>query len=100
MLTDMERLPLYYPEDAELYLRGGYLPNGSMLAAVFNLGFDPLEELPLCVKAPIASVKILGADGKQRRCSFVTEGKKITVHTPLQPLEPIVLILHGSGSET
>lgn len=100
MLTDMGRLPLYYPEDAEIYLRGGELPDGTMLAAVFNLGFDPLEELPLWVEDSIASVEILGTDGKRSRCSFVTEGKRITVHTPLQPLEPIVLILDRKGSET
>ncbi len=93
MLKDMDQLPLYYPGDAELYLRAGTLPDGRILVAAFNLGFDPLDELPLHVEANISSVEILDENGILKRCHFVAENNNVVINTPIQTLEPIVLIL-------
>lgn len=88
-----EHLPLYYPEDAEIYLRAGYLPNGEMLAALFNIGFDPLEEIPLVVNRKVESVWTLDADGERRACEFTQDGENLTVHTPLEAVTVKVLII-------
>ena len=37
ILSKNDLLPLYYPEDAELYLRAGRLSDGRLFAAAFNL---------------------------------------------------------------
>lgn len=93
MLKGMNSLPLYYPGDAELYLRAGTMPDGKLFVAVFNLGFDPLDALPLCVEESIASVELLGADGAWHPCDFAAENDKIVINTPIQTLEPVVLLL-------
>lgn len=88
-----EHLPLYYPEDAEIYLRAGNLPNGEMLAALFNIGFDPLDEIPLVIDRKVQSVSWLEANGDLRACTFTQEGETLTVHTPLEAVTVKVLIV-------
>jgi len=98
-------LPVYYPEDAEIYLKAAKLPDGSMLVAVFNIGFDPLEELPLVTDAEVCGVaracKIekLMSDGTFEECRFTSmktedgSGERITVNTEVRTLEPLILII-------
>lgn len=40
-------LPIYCFGDDELCLRAGYLNDGSMPAAIYNLGIDPAEKINL-----------------------------------------------------
>ena len=98
ILEDMNQLPLYYPGDAELYLRAGTLPDGKYFVTVFNLGFDPLDELPLNTKESIASVKLLGANGEWKLCDFKQKADEIVIDTPVYTLEPVVLLLDAAQS--
>ena len=93
MLQSIDRLPVYYPEDAEIYMRAGYTSDGKLFVTVFNLGFDVLEELPLFVEGNVCSVEILCADGSQKNCNFVTENNNIIIKTEVKVLDPVVLII-------
>ena len=44
ILSKNDHIPVYYPEDAELYLRAGRLPTGEIMAAAFNLSHDALAK--------------------------------------------------------
>ena len=93
MLQSIDRLPVYYPEDAEIYMRAGYTSDGKLFVTVFNLGFDVLDELPLFVEGNVCSVEILCADGSQKNCDFATENNNIIIKTEVKVLDPIVLII-------
>jgi hypothetical protein len=55
LLSEAGALPIYLPSENELCLRAGYLDDGRMLAAIFNLGYDPEEETALYLeKEPTA----------------------------------------------
>jgi hypothetical protein len=86
-------LPLYYPEDAELYLRAGRLSDGRLFAAAFNLSQDMLEGLPLVVKNKVIGVEMLDENGALTPVSFEENGELITVRESVLPLTPIVLVL-------
>ncbi len=106
ILSDAGCLPVYYPEDAEMYLRAGKTADGTRIVVAFNLGFDQLEELPLVFAAsekPINKVERLMPDGSRAVCSFrecsydsVPEGSAcIAVEVPAFTLDPVVLFING-----
>ena len=105
ILKEAGCLPVYYPEDAEIYLKAARLPGGKLLVAVFNIGFDVLEELPLitdaedCGIAKVKKIEKLMPDGTLSNCAFETcgtadgDGELIKVKTHTQTLEPLILVL-------
>ena len=94
ILEKNDLLPLYYPEDAELYLRAGKLTDGRLFAAAFNLSHDVLEDLPLVVKHNVKSVEMLNENGELVPVEFDVDGDKITVKETVLSMNPIVLILN------
>ena len=93
LLKRAGQLPIYYPEDAEIYLRAAECEDGSLFTAVFNIGLDPLEEIPLTVDRKITRAEYLTADGERKDCSFRTEGDTIILNLPAFTLEPVILFL-------
>ncbi len=94
LLKSINQLPLYYPEDAEIYLRAGYIGDGKILAVLFNLGFDTLEEVPMVIEGSVDSVMNLEPDGTFKACDFVVQNNNLTIDTELKPLEPKALIIN------
>ncbi len=93
LLRRVGQLPVYYPEDAEVYFRAALCEDGSLFCALFNIGMDALEEIPLTVDRPVASVEQLMPDGSRAACEFASDGRTITVKTPAFPLDPVILFL-------
>lgn len=93
LLDEVNCLPVYYPGDAEMYLKAALCPNGEQLVALFNLGLDPLEDVELAVKKPVAAVEQLCADGTRRAVPFEKTQEGIVVNTPVNTLNPVVLFL-------
>ncbi len=93
ILSKNNLLPLYYPEDAELYLRAGSLPNGEIFAAAFNLSQDGLDELPLVVKGEVKRVEKLDENGERVACDFETADGITYVKESVAAMEPIVLFV-------
>lgn len=93
LLKRYGELPLYYPGDAEVYLRVAYRPDGSLFCGFFNIGLDPLDEIELICERPVSAVQCLSPDGKSVDCPFTQEGDALTVHTPAYTLNPVILFL-------
>ena len=93
MLKGINQLPLYYPGDAEIYLRAGTMSDGKIFVTAVNLGFDPLEEFPLNVEEKISAVEVLSANGRWEPCDFTTEKEQTVLKTDVRPLDPVVLLL-------
>lgn len=86
-------LPIYYPEDGEVYLRAGRLKNGERMAVFFNLGFDALEDIPLTVTEAVSSVEYLRSDGARESVPFTVEGNTVRIGMEARTLLPVVLFL-------
>lgn len=93
ILKDTNNLPVYYTEDAEVYLKTATMPDGSEFVAFFNIGFDPLEEIPLACDKEIREVSMLQPDGTISPCSFTASCNQIIVDTPAYTLNPVILFL-------
>lgn len=86
-------LPVCYTEDADVYVRAGYLKNGEMLCAVFNLSLDVLEDIPLYCRDKVNKVEMLNPDGSRSAVAFDVNGNIIRVKKEAGVLDPVVLFL-------
>jgi hypothetical protein len=93
ILSKRDNLPIYYPEDADLYLRAGRLPSGEIMAVAFDLSQDPLDELPLVIKDKVTRIERLNERGERVPCSFETKDGVTYVKEPVFMLDPIVLFI-------
>ena len=76
----------YYPGDAEVYLKVRQFADGRYLLAFFNLGHDPLENLPLRSPFRVTKVEMLTPAGAWEPVAW-QDG---CIQTPLLPAEPKV----------
>lgn len=93
ILNRRDNLPVYYPEDVELYLRAGRLPSGEIMAVAFDLSQDALDEIPLVIKGDVTSIERLGELGERVPCDFDVRDGVTYIKEPLAAMEPIVLFI-------
>ena len=93
LLRESGNLPIYYPDDAEVYLKAAKTADGKQFVAFFNIGLDNLDEVTLVSEKAVSSVKMLTAGGEFVEVAFDVQDGKITVHTPAYILNPVILIL-------
>lgn len=84
-------LPVYYPDDAEVYMKAAEMPDGSTLCAIFPIGLDGLEDFCLCTEKMVMGVECLHSDGKFYPLEFEDTEKGIKVFHSASVLEPIIL---------
>ena len=93
ILSRRDHIPIYYPDDAEVYTRAAFTDNGEFFVALFNLSFDELTEIPLVCKQKITSVEMLSENGERIPLDFEYTGELITVKREVAPISPIVLFI-------
>ncbi|MBR6604040.1 MAG: hypothetical protein IKK94_08505 [Clostridia bacterium] len=93
LLSEWGELPIYYPEDAEVYLKAADMPDGTLFCAFINLGLDELETIPLCCEKEVSKVEMLDSDGKKIKCDFTEDGNIINVQKSAKALEPVILFI-------
>ncbi|MBR5444866.1 MAG: hypothetical protein IKV57_02010 [Clostridia bacterium] len=94
MMKMAGELPVYYPEDAEVYLRAADMADGRLFCAVFNIGLDPIDVLTLAAEKPVTKIEKLMPDGSFREIGFTKDENGIlTLDTPAGVLDPVILIL-------
>jgi hypothetical protein len=93
MMRESGNLPIYYPEDAEVYMKSGYLGD-KIFCAFVNIGLDNLDEITLVCEKPVTKISKINSDGTYSECGFsVDENGKITVNTAAPILEPALLVI-------
>ena len=69
-------LPLYYTGDVDMYMRGGFLPDNSMIGVLFNLGTDQLESVELFIDRKFSKVEYLTPEGRWNELSYRSVAEK------------------------
>jgi len=94
LLSRAGALPLYCVGDEEICLRAGYLPDGGILAAVYQLGIDPTEDLTLYLEKEPSSITMIMPNGSETPVAFTALGNsRYTLHTRVEMLYPLVLMI-------
>lgn len=92
VMTEAGVLPIYCKGDDELCLQAGYLSDGSLLAAIYNLGIDPTERLTLCLENEPHSVKKMTGDGTFADVSFSRIGSSVyELDCSAEAMMPVIL---------
>ena len=73
--------------------RYGYCSDGTMIAALVNYGYDPLESLEFTVKNCPRQIAVLQGDGTWKDVAFTVNGKTVTLEYPLNCAEFIIMKL-------
>ncbi|MBR2950377.1 MAG: hypothetical protein IKC46_10995 [Lachnospiraceae bacterium] len=95
LLKESGNLPVYYPEDNEVYLRAADMPDGGLFVEVMTLGIDPLDEIVLCADREIKCVQRLMPDGSRKDCTYFKEAGGIRIEESAPMLEPVILFLYS-----
>lgn len=93
ILTDLDALPVYYPEDAEVLMKAAEMEDGRMLCAVLNMTLDMLPDFPLVIRKDVKSIKRLCADGSYESVAFTKNGDLYTLDLTVGIFDPLILIL-------
>ena len=87
-------LPVYVPGDDEVCFRAGYLADGALLAAVFEMGVDPMEEIPLYLEKEPRSVSMILPDGSEQIVEFEKTGEDMySVKARAENMYPVFLLI-------
>lgn len=98
ILKRFDAVPIYYPNDEEVYLRAAETADGNLFAAVFNIGLDPIEKLELVCADEIDEIYIMLPDGSRKPIEFTFTNGRYVLACPCLTLEPVVLFLNKKKS--
>jgi hypothetical protein len=93
LLAETGHLPVYYPDDSEVYLKAANMSDGSLFVAFFNISLDPIDEITLVTERKVNVIEALCPDGSYRSINFRADDNKLTLDTRAEILTPVILIL-------
>ncbi|MBO5653050.1 MAG: hypothetical protein J6S44_02425 [Clostridia bacterium] len=93
LLREANALPVYYVGDDVIYLTAADMAEGGRLVALYSMGFDPVEEICLCVDTIPERVERLTKDGVFVPVDFTVEGENIRIKHPLFLHDTLILAL-------
>ena len=93
LLTESGNLPVYYPDDSEVYLKAANMEDGALFVAFFNISLDPIDEITLVTDREVSTIEALMPNGSYKNVSFTADGKKLTLDISANILTPVILIL-------
>lgn len=95
LLDEAGELPLWYPEDEEVYLRVADMKDGGLFCAIFNLSSDSIEDTVLACKRGVSRIERLNASGEWESVSFAPAGDgKYRLVLTVEHLLPEILRLY------
>ena len=92
-MRETGNLPIYYPDDADVYLKAGTLPTGDLLCAFINLTLDEIENVTLVPNRKISDIKALSPSGEWCEVNFTDIDGALTLDIPAITLHPVILKL-------
>lgn len=91
VMNTLEPMAAFYPGDAEIYLKSGWIDSRTIFISLLNLGCDPLEEVELELAGTATEVEFLQSAGTFAPVSFLQRNRRCQVHTPLETMLPLIL---------
>ena len=94
LLRRAKALPIYTEGDGEICLRAGYLNDGTLLAAFFELGIDPLDGLTVFLEKEPTEIEMMLPDGTCAPVAFEKTGDKLyTIGIRVETLYPLIFFI-------
>ena len=84
-------LPVYTPDDDEIYLKAADMPDGSLFCAIFNVSLDPVEKIRLCPQKSPKNIYYLDCDGEFKEVAFRKENGEVILEKRADIITPVIL---------
>ena len=84
-------LPVYTPDDDEIYLRAANMPDGSLFCTLFNVSLDPVENIRLVLETAPSKIYSLDLDGEFKEVEFKAENGEFVLDKRADIITPVVL---------
>ena len=91
LLKEYGDLPVYTPDDDEIYLKAADMEDGSLFCALFNVSMDPVDNIRLCLDKKPSNILELGLDGEFKSVEFKTENGEYVLNKPAHIITPVIL---------
>ena len=94
MLKLTNELPVYYPNDEEVYMKCADMENGDVFCAIFNIGLDPIDKLELVCNFDAKSFEYLMPNGDTQNLDYVYDNGKYILDVSCKTLDPVIVFIH------
>ncbi len=94
ILKEHGEAQVYYPGDAEVYLKTANMDDGGYFVSFINECADPIENIELIVDKKVEKVYKLNEKGEKVDINFTQEGDKITLDCDSVVLNPVLLLIY------
>lgn len=84
-------LPVYTPDDDEIYIKAADMEDGSLFCALFNVSLDPVENIRLVLEKAPLKIYSLDLDGEFKEVSFKAENGEVILDKRADIITPVVL---------
>ena len=91
LLKEYGDLPVYTPDDDEIYIKAADMPDGSLFCALFNVSLDPVENIRLVLEKEPSKIYSLDLDGEFKEVSFKAENGEFVLEKRADIITPVVL---------
>lgn len=91
LLSEYGDLPVYVPDDDEVYLRVADMEDGSTFCALFNLCLDPIENIRLVCKQTPKSIEYMTPNGEFKPCCYEALEREVVLDLRADILTPQIL---------
>ena len=96
ILKDMDCLPIYYPGDAEVFMKAAKTQVGKLFCAILDMSLDAIEDLPLVLEKPVRRIQRLMPNGTYEDIVFTHEDGRIELSLTVYPFDPVILLIENS----
>ncbi len=87
-------LPVYVAGDDEVCFRAGHLSDGTLVAMLYELGIDPMDDIPLYLEKEPTKIEYLQKDGTRAEVSFTDCGEHLyRVQMRVETMLPVILFI-------
>lgn len=93
LLKKTGEMPLYYPNDEEVYLKCADMEDGKVFCALFNIGLDLIEKIELVCDFEPKRFEVLMSNGETKAVSFTKENGNYILEKSAQILDPVVIFI-------
>ncbi len=85
---------VYYPGDAEVYLKTANMDDGGYFVSFINECADPIENIELIVNKKVEKVYKLDENGDRVEVKFTQKGDLVTLDCQSIVLQPVLLLIY------
>lgn len=93
LLKPTGNIPVYYPNDEEVYFKCADMEDGRMFCTLFNLGFDQIENIELVCDFVAKGFSVLQPNGEEKTVGFKYENGKYVLDATAKTLDPVVIFI-------